>query len=78
MNTKKCEVQIHAAVTIMGDPMGITEDSRKDIEIAQFAVSLPAHLCGDILIRTVENAFQGLGAACIKKMRTNGLLRAGE
>lgn len=75
---KKNEVQIHAAVTIMGDPFGVSEADRRDNEIAQFAVSFPPHLHGDLLHRTVSNAFQGLAAACIKKMREANLLRSGE
>ena len=74
----KHEIQIHVAVTIMGDPLGISEAARKDTEICQFAVSYPPHLHGAILSQTVKESFEKLGLACLNKMRFAGLLRGGQ
>lgn len=76
--TKRREVQIHAAVTMMGDPFAINKEDQKDVEIAQFAVAFPPHLHGDILAVTVKEAFEKLGLTCLSRMRAAGLLRGGQ
>ena len=74
----KREVQIHAVVTILGDPFGITEEERKDVDLGQIAVSYPPEAHGLIKVSQVKRSFEALGVKCLQKMRAAGLLKAGE
>lgn len=75
--SKKRDVQIHSAVTIMPNVNSVGMIGEKDTEIAQFAVQLDAKLAPFTRVQ-VEAAFRGLHERCLERMRAAGLLRGGE
>lgn len=77
MPGKKRDVQVHAAITICPTMRSEIVIGEKENEIAQFAVQLDARYA-PFTRNQVKLAFEGLAHHCIDKMRTAGLLKAGQ
>jgi hypothetical protein len=71
------DVQIHAAVTIMGNANNVPVIGEKPVEVAQFAVQLDEKFA-PFTRKQFEIAFRGLMEHCLEKARAANLLRAGE
>lgn len=74
----KREIQIHVAVTRMGDPFAISHEMKKDNEICQFAAAFPARFDGSLRRKAVEQVFDQFKEACLARMRAAGMLEIGE
>ena len=74
MKSKSRDVQIHTAVTIMGNANNVAMIGEKDLEITQLCVQLDAKF-SPFKESQVRQAFISLGARCMEEMRKAGLLR---
>jgi hypothetical protein len=74
----KREIQIHVAVTRMGDPFAINREMGKDTEICQFAAAFPAKFDGSLRRAAVSRVFDEFKETCLAKMRAAGMLEIGE
>jgi uncharacterized protein YeaO (DUF488 family) len=72
------EVHLHCAVTAAGDPHGITEESRKDEELNQWAARIPPDHWGRVKKAHVRQMFNEFYNAAIDEMRRAGILANGE
>jgi len=75
--SKKHEVQLHVACTIMPDPYGITKKDREENEICQFAAAFKPEHFGYIPMNQVDKIFEEFKHSVVKKMREHGILRMG-
>lgn len=75
---KKREIQVHMALTFMGDPFGLTEEDRKDHELNQWHFKIPPEHFGKITSSMFRKALLGLCHVCEQDLRKAGAMKAGQ
>lgn len=75
---KPHEVQIHMALTLVGDPWALTKEEALDKEINQWAIRIPSKKFGTLRTAELEQYFTEFYATVLKEMRRLGALRPGE
>ena len=72
------EVQIHVAVTLVGDRLSVKPEERVDQEVGQWAVRYMKNDFGKIRVQDLEKSFTEFYAIVLKRFRELGVLRSGE
>lgn len=72
------EVQIHMALTLVGDPWALSPEGRADKEVNQWAVRIPKNKFGNLRTKEFEQYFVEFYQTLLVEMRRLGALRPGE
>lgn len=72
------EVQIHMALTLVGDPFAVSREAATDKEVNQWAVRIPQNKFGKLRTQELEQYFVEFYQTVLTEMRRLGALRQGE
>lgn len=75
---KPQEVQIHVAVTLVGDRLSVRPEEREDKEVGQWAARFLRKDFGRIRTEELEKSFTEFYSIVLKTFRELGVLRNGE
>jgi hypothetical protein len=75
---KPHEIQIHMALTVVGDPFALSKEAALDKEVNQWAVRIPAKKFGSLRRAELEQYYVEFFATILKEMRNLGAMRPGE
>lgn len=72
------EIQIHMAITLVGDRLSVDPKEREDKEVGQWAVRFTENKWGAITTKELEKSFVEFYETVLAQFRKLGALRNGE